>query len=69
VPNDKPGQSLLGGYLACPVGAESGSKNLSPSRIGGVRLFIFVERHMKISLLKNVHIVWSFLGFKFEGQF
>jgi hypothetical protein len=33
VPNDKPGQSLLGGYLACPVGAESGSKNLSPSLI------------------------------------
>ncbi len=34
VPKDKPGQSLLVGYLACPMGAESGSKSLSLSHIG-----------------------------------
>jgi hypothetical protein len=27
VPNEKPGQSLLGRYLTCPMGAESGSKD------------------------------------------
>lgn len=42
VPNEKPGQSLLGRYLTCPMGAESGSKDQSPAPIG---VCLPIEKH------------------------